>query len=153
MSDVPADGDVARPAGEPQAARVRYPTNQVVAVVDTEPELTGALAALTGGGFLESEIHVSCGVARADALRASTGRRGLAGLATRIAERLGIENSEMEFKARYEQALRDDRFVVRVDAPTDDRKARATEILGAHGAHTVAFHGQYAIEGLVPPAS
>jgi hypothetical protein len=131
--------------------RVRYPTNTVLGVIDAQEELERAVAALTGGGFLAEEIQVATGPAAADAVHASTGRGGLANLAVRIAERLGIQDDEMEFKSHYEQALRDGRFVVMVAAATEARKARATEVLREHGAHAVSFHGRFTIEGLVPP--
>ena len=68
---------------------------------------------------------------------ASTGRTGLAGLAIRIAEKLGIENDEMAAKEHYEQALRDGRFLVAVSAPTDERRALAASLLRENGGHFV----------------
>lgn len=130
---------------------VRYPTNVVLGVLATEEQLERAVVALTSGGFLDSEIHVTAGPEAADALRASTGRTGLSGIAARIAQRLGVADSEMEFKSHYEQAMRDGRYVVGIDAPTEARKARATEILRAHDADAVSFHGRFTIEGIVPP--
>ena len=79
----------------------------------------------------------------------------LAALEALVAERgqqLGIEDPEMEIKGRYERALHDGRYVLRVHAPSAERKERATEILRDHGAHTVAYHGRFTIEGIVPPA-
>jgi len=131
--------------------RVQYPMHAVLAVLDSRAQLAAATAALTSGGFLASEIHSNCGEAAADAVAASTGRGGLANLAVRIAERLGIEDSEMEIKRHYEEALRSDRCVVRVDAPSDERKDRAVEVLRAQGAHTISYHGRFTIEGLEPP--
>lgn len=131
---------------------VRYPTNHVLAVFDTQPQLSRGVDALTAGGFLPAEVSIACGPEAADAVGASSGRGGLAGLANSIADWIGIENKEMEIKGRYEQAMRDGRYVVRVAAPTDERKDRAAEILAAHGAHTVTFHGRFTIEAIVPPA-
>ena len=142
--------DERREGAEPDAP-IRYPANQVLAALDSEEQVTDAVRALTSSGFLESEVHVLCGAAAADRLGESTGRGGLAGLAIRIAERLGIADEEMEGKAQYEQALRDGRFVLGVAAPTEERKDRASEVLHAHGANMVRFHGRFAIEGLRPP--
>jgi hypothetical protein len=139
------------PSDQPIDGPVRYPTNSVVGVLDTEDRLDGAVRSLTAGGFLESELHVAAGEAAADAMRASTGRTGLAGLATRIAARLGVENAAMESKAHDEEAMREGRYVLVVAAPTDDRKERAAALLGAAGAHAVRFHGRFTIEGVVPP--
>jgi hypothetical protein len=130
---------------------VNYPANHVVAVVDTVSQVSALVPELTANGFLDSEIHVHCGVAHANEIDASPGRGGLAGIVIRIAEALGIENVEMEVKSRYEQAMRDGHYVVVIAAPTEQRKERASEILAKHEAHTVTFHGRFTIEDIVPP--
>ena len=66
----------------------------------------------------------------------------------RIAQWLGVRDEEMEHKAHYEHALRDGRFVVVIQAPSDVRKRRATQLLRAHGGHSLSFHGRYTIEEL-----
>ena len=129
----------------------QYPVNHVVGVVDTPAEARAAAEALTGGGFLASEVHVACGSDAAETLRATTGRTGLANVAIRIAQRLGVANDEMEVKAAYEKALAEGRFVLVVDAPTDTRRELATSLLREHNAHAVAFLGRYSIEKLIPP--
>jgi hypothetical protein len=139
------------PADEPLADRKGYPVHSVIGIINTDDEAARTVEALTGGGFLDSEIHVAAGRPAADAMHARTGRTGLANLAIRIAERLGIADDEMEVKAHYEQALRDGRFVLFVEAPTDARKDRAAQILREHGAHSVNYMGRFAREGLVPP--
>lgn len=143
MSDTPDE----------QQDEIRYPTNHVVAVLDTEQQLGDAVAALESSGFLPTELNAVCGVDAADRLKANTGRSGLGGLAMRIADRLGIENTEMEFKDHYEQALRDGRYVLLVAAPTDERKDHAAKILRDHGANAVSFMGRFSIEGIVPPTA
>ena len=152
MSRAPNDPASGQPGtGEP-AEPVRYPANAIVAILDKPEQAERAVAALTSHGFLASEIGVSHGPDEAARVAATTGRTGLAGLAMSIADWFGAENDEMRLKSRYEDALRDGGFVVRVVAPTDARRERATQILGEHGAHTVAFHGRYTIEGLIPPS-
>jgi hypothetical protein len=130
---------------------IRYPTNHLLAVVDTRDQATAAINALTSGGFMDSEIELGTGAANADLLDSSTGRSGLAGMLIRLAERIGISDEEMETKDRYEQAMRDNRFVIAIVAPTGDRKQRATEILKEHGAHTMAFFNKHTIEYVTPP--
>jgi hypothetical protein len=133
------------------ADRTRYPENHVVAVLDTNAQVTKAVAALTSGGFMDSEIQYGTGVAAADELDASTGRTGLTALLIRLAERIGVADEEMEMKDRYEQAMRDNKFVFSVAAATEERKQRATEMLRAHGAHTIAYYGKRTIEFISPP--
>lgn len=147
MSEIHNDPRMSELPGRP----VRYPTNSVIGVFDTLEQLDRAVASFTGGGFLASELHLATGNAAADAVHASVGRTGLAGLAARIATRLGIQDDEMEFKAHYEQAMRDGRYVLLVEAPTEDRKAQASELMRAGGAHSVSFHGRFSIEEIVQP--
>lgn len=136
-------------AGEP----IQYPVNRVLGVIDSAEQLTSAVDALTNGGFLASEVEIRCGAAAAERLDKSTGRGGLAGLAIRIAERLGVANEEMESKEQYERALHDGRFVLSVAAPTDERKAVASQILHECGATLVRFFGRYTIERMAPPGT
>lgn len=128
----------------------RYPTHHVIAILDTPQQADAAVQALTSGGFLDSEVTIGCGTATADALSASTGRRGLARLGMRIAESIGIANDEMQFKAEYEQALRDNRFVILVNAPSEDRKHLATRILHEHEGRAVRYYGRFTIESPLP---
>jgi len=151
MPDAQHEPDLTTSAAEVPDHPIRYPANMVLGVLDTREQVERAAEALTGGGFLASEIEVATGPAVADAVHATTGRTGLAALAVRVAERLGIQDEEMEFKAHYEQALRDGRYVVMIKAPTEERKTQAAGLLAAQGAHSVSFHGRFTIEGIVPP--
>ena len=128
-----------------------YPTNHLLGVVADRDRATAVVTALTSGGFLRSEIHVATGAANADALDATTGRSGLAGMLIRLAEKIGVTDEEMETKDRYERAMRDNRYVVAIAAATDERKARAAQILREHGAHTVSYFARHTIEHLVAP--
>lgn len=129
-----------------------YPKNHLLGVVDDRERAASVVAALTSGGFLRSEIHIGTGAATADALDATTGRSGLAAMLTRLAEKIGVTNEEIEAKNQYEEAMRNDRFVIAVAAPTDDRKARALQVLQQHGAHTIAYFGSHTIEHVAPPS-
>jgi hypothetical protein len=129
---------------------MRYPTNQVVGVLDTEHAVDDALHALTRGGFLESEITIGCGTDTADRLRATTGRSGFAAHAIRFAQALGMVNEEGEAKARYEGAMRSGRYVIAILAPTAERKERASEILASHGGRDIGYFGRFTIERMRP---
>ena len=139
----PRDGESVEP--------VRYPTHNVVGVLDTTEQVEEVVEDLTSGGFRESEIAVAQGEAAAEHVDAATGRGGIAGLAIRLAEKFGLQNEELEFKNHYEEAMRSGRYVIRVSAPSEERKERATEILKQHDAHSVAYYGKYTIQKLVPP--
>jgi hypothetical protein len=150
MSGAHSDQDTKSQAEERPTEPVRYPTHHVVAVLDTEEQVADAASALMSGGFLASEVDVTTGSVAADRVAASVGRRGLRGLAIRVAERLGMTDEEMEIKAHYEQSMRDGQFVLRVNAATDARKDVATNILSQHGAHSVNYFGRFTIETIVP---
>ena len=148
-TDKPRNGTIAsRPGGN-----LSYPTQHVVAVLDTADQVADAVKELVASGFLMSDVQVGCGTATADALAATTGRKGLAGLAVRIAEAIGYENFEMRVKAVVEQALRDGRYVALVAAPERGRKDLAVGILTSHGAHSVSYHDRLTVEAIVPPSA
>ena len=150
MTGVPDHHNATPESREATHEPVRYPTNHILAVIDSREQATAVVAALTNGGFMESEVECRTGASNADELGASSGRTGLAGVLIRFAERIGAADEEMETKRRYEQAMRDNRFVIAVAAPTEERKNRAVEILRAHGAHNVSFLGKHTIEYIVP---
>ncbi|MBW8769346.1 MAG: hypothetical protein JF589_06315 [Gemmatimonadetes bacterium] len=149
MSSVPQNHDAAKYRTSPEEP-VTYPEQQVLAVFDDEEALAAAIEELTRVGVPDSDLDVACGTERADALRASTGRSGLANLAIRIADQLGIKNTEMEAKARYEEAMRAGGYVLRVSAPTDEQKSQVVEALQRHGAHGISYFSKFTIERIVP---
>lgn len=148
MSEARSDRDAAQESMLPRSESARYPTNHVVAIVDEADQIMAASRELKEGGFLDSEIEVVCGPEAADVLHANTGHSGLAHLAIRLAQRIGVADDEMVMKDQYEQALRDGRFVVLVLAPSEERKTKAGQILREHGAHFVNFLGRFSIEAL-----
>jgi hypothetical protein len=150
MTEPRIDRDATKRSAGQSAEPIQYPTNHVLGIVDTPEQLGSAATALTGAGFRDSEIDVSCGQVAADDLAATTGRTGLANVAIRIAERLGIADEEMEVKAQYEQALRDGRFVLLVLAPTEERRTLAAKILRDHGGHFINFLGRRTITAMHP---
>lgn len=141
----PTNDPAAGPADEPQ-----YPTNHVLGVLDTPEQARAALATLESTGFSDADIGISCGPAAADALGATTGRKGLANVAIRIAERLNIRDDEMMLKDRYEDALRDGRIILSVPTPTEDKKEQAAEALKQHGGHFISYLKRFTFEMLEP---
>jgi hypothetical protein len=129
---------------------VQYPTNHVVAIVDTPDQATCAIDALVHGGFLTSEVELACGPEEAERMRISTGRSGLRDLIIRVAQRLGMTHDELEVKDAYERALRDGHSLVLVLAPTEERKDRAAQIIRDCGGHFINFLGHLSRELIVP---
>jgi hypothetical protein len=128
------------------AKEVRYPENRVVGLLTTREQLESAVDALTSGGFLASEIEVIHGAAASEKLRENTGRSGLAHLAMRFAESIGMPNDETAIKNRYADELGSGQLLLTVLAPTDERRRVAGRILEEHGASRVRFFGEYTIE-------
>ena len=90
---------------------VRYPENRVVGLLATTEQLESAVGALTSGGFLASEK-----------LRANTGRSGLAHLAMRFAESIGMPNDETAIKNQYADELGSGQLLLTVLAPREERR-------------------------------
>jgi hypothetical protein len=139
-------GDALEQAGENERGSVQYPTNHVVAVLDTPDQTSCALDRLLGGGFLESEIELHRGTEDADRVEAGTGRRGFQDWLIRLFQSVGLKNAEIEMKDRYEQALRTGHTVLAVMAPTDERKDLAAHILRECGGHFINFFGHLNVE-------
>ena len=150
MTEPRTDRDAAQKSTGQSAEPIRYPEDHLLGIVDAPEQVSAAVAALADAGFRTSEISVASGKAAADALEASTGRTGLANLAIRIAERIGIANDEMAMKDRYEQALRTGGFVVSILAPTDERRALAAQVLRDQGGHFINYLGRRTIEAIYP---
>ena len=129
-----------------ETGRLPYPTNHVVAILDTPDQAACARDALLGGGFLESEVDVHRGAEDADRVAAGTGRRGLQDWFIRLTGSVGLKNAETEMKERYEQALRDNRSVVAVLAPTTERRELAAGILQKCGSNFINFFGHLTVE-------
>ena len=146
MNEPAEHSNAAAEASAPSKEQPRYPLNHVLAVVPTREQAEAAASELTTRGFLNSEVSVMSGPAAAEALDATTGRRGLADLAMRIGEWVGVSNHEMAVKERYEQALRDGHFIVGALAPDDERKRLASQIIAAHGGHFVHHFNRFSIE-------
>jgi hypothetical protein len=133
-----------------EAKPVQYPTNYVIAVLETEAQSSCAVDALVHGGFLESEIQFGRGVEAADRIGASTGRQGFSDWFIRLFDAVGLKNTEIETKDQYEQALRDGHTVVAVLAPTEQRKELAAQMLRDCGGQFINFFGSLALERMRP---
>ena len=144
-SDRPSPGDA-----QDQARPVQYPTNYVIGVLETEAQSSCTVDALVHGGFLESEIQLGRGAEAADRIGASTGRQGFRDWLIRLFDIVGLKNSEIETKDKYEQALRDGHTVVAVLAPTEERKELAAQLLRDCGGKFINFFGSLSLERMRP---
>jgi hypothetical protein len=125
-----------------------YPTDHIVAIVETPRQLAAVFLDLRWRGFHTSDIGV-LDSRDAVAFQASTGRSGVVAWLIRLAERLGIRDEEAEVKARYEQALRDGHYSVKVRASDPQRVTEALRVLDAHGARFVNRFTRFTIQQLM----
>jgi hypothetical protein len=138
--------DAVQQTSENERGPVQYPTNHVVAILDTPDQTSCALDALLGGGFLESEIELGRGTEEADRLGAGTGREGFQDWFIRLFQSVGLRNAEIEMKDHYEQALRDGYTVLAVMASTEERKDLAAQMIRECGGHFINFFGHLTVE-------
>ena len=142
--------------GAPDQARendeqsTQYPTNHVVAILDTQDQTACAVDALVHGGFLESEVDLGHGPEDAARSESGTGRQGFQDLFIRLTGSVGLKNAETEMKEHYEQALREGHTVLAVLAPTEERKDRAARILKECGGRFINFLGRLDVERITP---
>ena len=124
-----------------------YPTNRVVAIVDTPDELRSAIAQLNQTGFEEDKIDVLCGQKGADRLYVTGEHHGFLARLYRFIEKFG--DMESENLREYEHELRGGHFLLAVEVPDDERRAQVVQILESHGGHRINFYGRWQVEGLV----
>lgn len=148
MSEPRTNPEAASRPAERRDEPMVYPENTVVGIIDDVDRLHQAISALTSGGFLASEIDVLHGEAAAQSLSESTGRTGLAGLAMRLVKSIGIPDDETAMKDRYADALEEGRYMVVVQAPTEERRELAAQLLHEHGGRFVNFLGRFTIQAM-----
>jgi hypothetical protein len=144
----PPDSSHAAEQSHRSTEPVPYPKDHVVAVIASHEKVVEAITALSKAGFRASELNVAAGPAAADRLDASTGRTGLLHEIIRFADKLGIQDEEMQAKETYEKALRADEHVITVFTPSEERKTAAADILRDMGATDIAHFGNFIITDL-----
>jgi hypothetical protein len=146
VTESQSGGDAVQRAGEAERGPIEYPTNHVVAVLDTPEQTSCAIDALLGGGFLESEIEIGRGTVEADRVEAGTGRQGFQDWLIRLFQSVGLRNTETEMKDHYEQALRDGHTVIAVLAPIEERKDIAARMIRECDGHYINFFGHLNVQ-------
>ena len=145
MSDLESGRSAGQPGGN-EIDPIQYPTDKVIAVLDTSEQVQCAVDALVDGGFLESEIELNRGGEWADRLASTTGRSGLSDWFIRMFQKVGLKNEETELKEEYEEAVRGGKAVVAVLVPTDERKNLAVRLIRDCGGHFISYYGRLNVE-------
>ncbi len=127
---------------------IHYPTNMLVAVINSPEEAEAALQELTDQGFAADQIRVLCGPQGARQLDVSGQEHGILGRLSRLILRIG--DVESESIRRHEKELEAGHFLVAIPAAEPAAREQARGILKSHGGHYLNFYGQWAVETLDP---
>jgi hypothetical protein len=125
---------------------IQYPTNHVLAVLDTSDQVDCTVDALVNNAFLDSEIELNRGVEFADRLGATTGRQGVGDWFIRMFQKIGLKNAESELKEQYEQAVRDGHAIIAVLTSTEERKDLAVQLIRDCGGRFINYFGPLTVE-------
>lgn len=125
---------------------IRYPSRQVLAVIDDDAPADEAVADLREAGFADDAITVLRGPADADRMDGLGSAHGFRGRVRRLAA-FTVMDQLPDF-VLYEHSLREGRTVLAVDTRTEADKHRVHEVLRAHGGHFTNYYGRFATEEL-----
>jgi hypothetical protein len=120
---------------EPPQDFLTYRSNTVIALMDSEEEMSKAFEELTAAGVPESELFVLAGKRGAERLDPSGRSHGIRGRLSRLIDYFGDQREILE---RHAHHMEGGGFGVAVPADEDQLESVA-DILLRHGAHD-AYH-------------
>lgn len=123
-----------------------YPTNKVIGILSTPEELHAAVTELNNAGFGREQVQLLCGEKGAERLDTTGEQHGFLARLYRFVEKFG--DMESQHLREYKSELLSGHFLVAVDVPDEDDRARVLDIFKAHGGHRVNFYGMWTVEGL-----
>lgn len=123
-----------------------YPTNKVLAIVNTPAQLQSAIRELNQIGFGEDKLDVLCGQKGADRLDVTGEHHGLLARLYQFIEKFG--DMESENLRDYEQELRGGHFLLAVNVPDEEKRTHVVQIIESHGGHRINFYGRWTVQGL-----
>ncbi len=125
------------------------PHRQLTGHLHDADRVGAVAAALVAAGVPARAVHATAGSeALAEVDPAGTGH-GLRGVLTRAVEQLGQEGAEHRAAA---EAVRDGAALLVVDVDDEVLRARAVEVLAAHGVRRLRWWGDLGIEAVVAPS-
>jgi len=128
------------------SVQLSYPTDKLVAIIDTMPDAEHARRELLEAGFAPDAIGVQHGTRATERTVHYTDLDPF----PHLARLLHVHSIEHEQAVVYEQALRQGQSVIAVYAPKTEARERALGIMEAHNAHYINFYGKWTIETLKP---
>jgi hypothetical protein len=126
------------------SVQLSYPTDKLVAIIDTMPDAEQARQELLGVGFAPNAIGLQHGTHPTEHTVHYTDFDPF----PHLARLLHVGSIEHEQAVVYEEALHQGQSVIAVHAPKAETRQRALGILEAHNAHYINFYGKWIIEPL-----
>ncbi len=124
-----------------------YPTNRVVAILDSPQAAESARADLVAAGIAADTVEFACGKEGLREIDFQGTSHGLVARMVRMVQQIG---ELAEYWKRYEKALQDGKCLLAVDAGEDAVRELAHEKIKARGGHYINFFGKLGLEKLEP---
>jgi hypothetical protein len=124
-----------------------YPTNRVVAILDSPQAAESARNDLVAAGVAADTIEFACGQEGLKAIDFSGKSSSVIARMYRAIQQMG---ELAEYWKKYEKALQDGKCLLAVDADDDSVRRLAHEKLKARGGRTINFFGKLGVEKLEP---
>jgi hypothetical protein len=122
---------------------VAFPVNNLVAVFEDVESLNATVNELQGNGFAEDEIRSFVGEEGIAKLDFDGSRHGPLAELLRYLQHIGPDRTYLE---RYKKYMQDGDSLLMVNAPKQDRREAAAEIMRKHSTHRVTYFGPLVIE-------
>ena len=124
-----------------------YPTNRIVAIIDTKMEADEVCCELMDAGFKNSQIDESFGE---DGLKFLDPDGCHHGLMTKLirAWQFAAQGQESKYLNRVKKHLKDGHAIISVPALSEKAKNKAAKILRTHNAVEIRFYGRFHVEYL-----
>lgn len=136
--------DHVNPSSEPPTA---YPVHRVLGIADQPATVETVVDGLADAGVPPQEVEVVCGGQAKHQLDEFRSEHGLKSRLIRIAQSI---SDERVIADRYEDALRDDRFLVVVPAADAKQAQELGEIMKEQGSRFVNYYGPNTITTIAP---
>lgn len=124
-----------------------YPTNRIVAVVDSKMEADEVCCELMDAGFDNSQIDESVGKEGLNFLDPDGRHHGLLTKLIRTWQ-LAAQGEESKYLKRIKQNLKEGHTIISVPALSQKAKEKAAKILRSHQAEDIRFYGRFHVEHL-----
>jgi len=138
---------MASSTGESSKGFRAYPTNRVVAILDSPQAAESARADLVAAGIAADTVEFACGQ---EGLREIDFQGTSSGVFARMLRAIQQVGELAEYWKRYEKALQDGKCILAVDAGEDAVRKLAHEKIKARGGHFINFFGRMGLEKLEP---